>query len=130
MSGLIDVFGTWAGSTDLRPDSEFTPARDAPPPLPQADSSGPIATRPAAEIVALRKFLRFNSMPMAGPILRRRSVEALKQMSGRLVTQLPLNKTVDSGNPGVPPSKRFTASSDLRGYHVVSESVSAVERLP
>lgn len=30
----------------------------------------------------------------------------------------------------MPPSKRFAASSDLRGYHVVSESVSAAERLP
>ncbi|PWK85572.1 beta-glucosidase [Lentzea atacamensis] len=30
----------------------------------------------------------------------------------------------------MPPSKRFAASSDLRGYHVVSESMSAVDRLP
>jgi beta-glucosidase len=51
-------------------------------------------------------------------------------MSGTVVTQIARNKTVDSGNPSVPPSKRFTASSDLGGYHVVSEAVPAVDRLP
>src|SRR5689334_2096948 len=129
MSGLIDVFGTYAGSTALRPDSEFTPARWAPLP-PQADSNGPIATSPAAETAAFRKLLRFNSLPMAEPILHRRSVEALKQLSGRLVTQVATDKPVDSRNPSVSPSKRFAASSDPRGFHVVTESVSAAERLP
>jgi beta-glucosidase len=67
---------------------------------------------------------------MAEPILHRRSVEALKQMSGTVVTQLARNKTVDSRNPSVPPSKRFTARADLKGNHVVSESVSVADRLP
>ncbi|MDT7785112.1 MAG: beta-glucosidase, partial [Pseudonocardiales bacterium] len=44
--------------------------------------------------------------------------------------QLARNKTVDSRNLDVSPSKRFTSSSDLRGYHVVSESVTAAEPLP
>ncbi|SMC92715.1 beta-glucosidase [Lentzea albidocapillata] len=51
-------------------------------------------------------------------------------MPGRLVTQVAGNKTVDSRNHSVTPSKRFNASSELRGHHVVSESVPAVDRLP
>ncbi|GAB2805288.1 glycoside hydrolase family 3 protein [Lentzea nigeriaca] len=46
------------------------------------------------------------------------------------MTQLSRNKTVDSGNLAVPTSKRFAASSDLRGYHVVSESAPTTETLP